>query len=89
MKVTREEVEEKLVSDLYFEEGHYVFKIRQFLLTLVAWIIVAIPFLWLAIPVVFPNLAYQLDFQVYFEEVLTFEYLILFLGTSFLFFVLL
>ncbi len=42
------------------------------------------PFVWLAIPLTLPNLADRIAFRTYLEEAVTFDFLALFLGISFL-----
>lgn len=49
---------------------------------------VLVPFVWLAIPLTLPNLADRIAFRTYLEEAVTFEFLALFLGISFLILVL-
>jgi len=45
---------------------------------------VLVPFAWLAIPLTLPNLADRIAFRTYLEEAVTFDFLALFLGISFL-----
>lgn len=49
-RVTREEVKERLVTDAYFQKGRSALKTRQTILTILAWLMVLVPFVWLAIP---------------------------------------
>ena len=83
-RVTREEVKERLVTDAYFKKGRSALKTRQTILTILAWLMVLVPFVWLAIPLTLPNLADRIAFRTYLEEAVTFEFLALFLGISFL-----
>lgn len=83
-RVTREEVTERLVTDAYFQKGRSALKTRQTILTILAWLMVLVPFVWLAIPLTLPNLADRIAFRTYLEEAVTFEFLALFLGISFL-----
>ena len=83
-RVTREEVKERLVTDAYFQKGRSALKTRQTILTILAWLMVLVPFVWLAIPLTLPNLADRIAFRTYLEEAVTFEFLALFLGISFL-----
>lgn len=87
-RVTREEVKERLVTDAYFKKGRSALKTRQTILTILAWLMVLVPFVWLAIPLTLPNLADRIAFRTYLEEAVTFEFLALFLGISFLILVL-
>lgn len=83
-RVTREEVKERLVTDAYFQKGRSALKTRQTILTILAWLMVLVPFVWLAIPLTLPNLADRIAFRTYLEEAVTFDFLALFLGISFL-----
>lgn len=47
-RVTREEVKERLVTDAYFQKGRSALKTRQTILTILAWLMVLVPFVWLA-----------------------------------------
>ena len=82
-RVTREEVKERLVTDAYFQKGRSALKTRQTILTILAWLMVLVPFVWLAIPLTLPNLADRIAFRTYLEEAVTFDFLALFLGISF------
>ena len=83
-RVTREEVKERLVTDAYFQKGRSALKTRQTFLTILTWLMVLVPFVWLAIPLTLPNLADRIAFRTYLEEAVTFDFLALFLGISFL-----
>lgn len=78
-QVTRQEVSKRLVNDQYFEPGHWVLTIWQSVLTALAWLVVILPFVWLAIPFFMPKWAVRLKFRTYFEEMMTFKFLRLFL----------
>lgn len=82
--ITREEASKLLVYDTYFEKGHTRSKIIQTTVALLGWIGVFLPFLWLALPLLFPTYAKQHHFLVYKEEVTTLKSLALFLGSAFL-----
>jgi hypothetical protein len=84
-RITREEVSKQLVSDSFFEKGHVGLKLRQSFLTLVAWVAVIVPFVWIAFPVFYPQTAAQIRFRTYIEEATVFKLLALFLAVSFLF----
>ncbi len=62
-RVTREEVKERLVTDAYFQKGRSALKTRQTILTILAWLMVLVPFVWLAIPLTLPNLADRIAFR--------------------------
>ena len=49
-KITREDVSKQLVTDSYFEPGNVGLKIKQTILVIIAWLLIFIPFIWLAIP---------------------------------------
>lgn len=88
-RITREEVSQQLVSDLFFEKGHLKLTLWQSFLTLLAWIAVIVPFVWVAFPVFFPQTAAQIRFRTYVEEATIFRLLALFLGISFVLLVIL
>ncbi|WP_430611262.1 hypothetical protein [Enterococcus sp. DIV0876] len=83
-KITREDVSKQLVTDSYFEPGNVGLKIKQTILVIIAWLLIFIPFIWLAIPFFFPRTADWLDFRVYVEERSAFSYLFIFLIVVFL-----
>ncbi|WP_225420421.1 hypothetical protein [Lapidilactobacillus bayanensis] len=74
-QVTRQEVSRRLVSDQYFESGHWILTIWQSILAVLAWLVVILPFVWLALPFVMPEWAVHLNFRTYFEELFTFKFL--------------
>lgn len=82
--VTREEVNEILVSDNYFKKGNLTLKIWQSILTLLSWMGVFLPFIWILFPVFYPKKANQLNFYLYPEEITTFRFLLKFFLIVFL-----
>lgn len=74
-RVTRQEISQRLVNDQYFERGHLGVTIWQSLLTILAWMGVILPFVWLAIPFFLPKWAERLRFQIYSEGIATFKFL--------------
>lgn len=82
--ITREEVANRLVSDNFFEKAHPVVTLRQTLVTLTAWTGVLLPFIWLLLPITAPKFAQRIHFRIYLEEIVTFDFLGLFLALAFL-----
>src|SRR5699024_943902 len=76
--VTREEVNEILVSDKFFDKGNVTLKIRQSILTLLSWVGVFLPFIWTLFPVFYPKKASQVKFYLYPEEIVAFRFLLRF-----------
>ncbi|MFC4772562.1 cell division protein [Enterococcus hermanniensis] len=85
--LNREEAQKDLVYDSYYQKGHFGTKIFQTIVALLGWAAVFLPFFWLAIPYLFPDMAKREHFIVYKEEIQTFDFLFLFLAIIFLFLV--
>lgn len=83
-KISKEKVNDMLVSDNFFDRGYLILKLRQTLLTLLGWIGVILPFIWLLIPFLYPELAKKIHFLIYSEEIAAFKFLLLFLSIVFL-----
>lgn len=88
-QVTREEVMENLMTDSFFDKKHFGLFLRQSIITTLSWIGVVTPFVWLAIPFLFPNFARKVHFRIYLEGLFTFDFLGIFLIVSFLIIVML
>ncbi|WP_374286973.1 cell division protein [Lactococcus sp.] len=84
-KVTNisKKVDEKFVSDPYFEEKHFGLKVYQTLIAILGWFGVLLPFLWLMVPFFSSHPDYPINFLYYKEELPTFQFLALFLGIIF------
>lgn len=52
-KAVRDEVSEQFIEDEFFEKGHVGLKIRQVLITILAWIGFFLPFLLVLFPILF------------------------------------
>ncbi len=63
-RVTREEVKNGWSPMRIFKRS-FRFKDRQTILTILAWLMVLVPFVWLAIPLTLPNLADRIAFRTY------------------------
>lgn len=82
-KISREEVEQMLVTDAYFEKKHYPLKIFQTIVSLVGWLCVIAPFIWLLLPVLSPEKAWKNHLVVYKDELQTLKFLFVFLSVTF------
>lgn len=82
-KISREEVERMLVTDAYFEKKHYPLKIFQTIVSLVGWLCVIAPFIWLLLPVLSPEKAWKNHLVVYKDELQTLKFLFVFLSVTF------
>ncbi|WP_241153409.1 hypothetical protein [Enterococcus mediterraneensis] len=82
-KTTREEIKEKLVADKFFAKSNWGLKIRQILLTLLAWCGLLVPFVWFLLPSIFKNDDIGWDFYVSAQEILRLENLGLFFLIAF------
>jgi|SRR5699024_8004249 len=71
---SREDVNKILVSDLFFNKNNLSLKLRQSVLTLLGWIGVLFPFIWVLTPYFFPKVANRIPFFPYVEisEMVTF-----------------
>lgn len=81
--ISRKQVSHELVSDAYFATNNRGTKIKQRFLTSLAWLGLAIPFLWLLIPFVWPKVAQLLHFQSKTVEITELKSLSLFLLIAF------
>jgi len=81
--ISREEVKKMLVSDAYFEKGHYPLKILQTAAAIFGWFCVVAPFIWILLPFISPKTARRDHFLVYKEELQTLKFLIIFLSLVF------
>lgn len=52
-KATREEMNEQFIEDQFFEKGHGVLKLRQIIMTVLAWIGFFVPFILVLFPILF------------------------------------
>lgn len=84
-KISKEEVKNMFVSDDFFSRGHLILKLRQSILTLLGWGGVILPFIWLLFPFIYPEKAKEWNFLVYSEEVIAFNFILLFLSIVVLF----
>ncbi|MDA3974390.1 cell division protein [Enterococcus thailandicus] len=82
-KITREEVEQLLVSDAYFEKKNYALKFFQTLVAVFGWICVVTPFIWLLLPFISPEKAWKNHLVVYKDELQTLKFLFIFLSIMF------
>lgn len=82
-KTTREEIKGKLVADKFFAKSNWGLKIRQILLTLLAWCGLFIPFVWFFMPSIFKNDNVGRDFYISAKEILRLENLGLFFLVTF------
>lgn len=87
--LSREEAQKDLVYDSYYQKGNYGNKIWQTVIALLGWAAVLLPFFWIALPFVFPNIAKREHFLVYKEELQTLSFLFIFLAIVFVFLVIL
>ncbi|MBO0482945.1 cell division protein [Candidatus Enterococcus courvalinii] len=83
-KITREEVEQLLVSDAYFEKKNYALKLLQTVVAIIGWICVILPFVWLLLPFIFPEKAWKNHLVVYKDELQTLKFLVVFLSIMFI-----
>ncbi|MGM0126320.1 hypothetical protein IGI37_003749 [Enterococcus sp. AZ194] len=81
--VSRQEVSDLLVEDVYFEKGHLKIKLFQSTMAIIGWLGVILPFIWLLIPVIFPKAAQKTHFFLYKEELTALKFLLIFLSLSF------
>ncbi|WP_423364318.1 hypothetical protein [Mycoplasma sp. P36-A1] len=86
-QVTREEVNDLLVSDKFFEKGNFWLTFRQGTITLLSWLGVILPVVWLFFPFFYPNLAADIGFLIYKEGLQIFKFLMSFLIYVFIFFI--
>ncbi|WP_265458149.1 cell division protein [Enterococcus sp. HY326] len=82
-KITREDVSHILVKDKYYEKGHLGTKIFQSVVALVGWFGVILPFIWIFVPILFPDLEISRYFHSYSEEIRALMFLVIFLAISF------
>ncbi|WP_427813493.1 hypothetical protein ACQKTA_08950 [Enterococcus sp. 22-H-5-01] len=87
--LSREEAQKDLVYDSYYQKGNYGTKIWQTVVGFLGWAAVLLPFFWIALPFVFPNIAKREHFLVYKEELQTLPFLFIFLAIVFVFLVIL
>lgn len=88
-RISKKEVNDRLVSDKFFSRGNLILKLRQSILTLLGWGGVIFPFIWLQFPFIYPEKAKKMNFFVYSEEIVTFNFFVLFLSIVFLFIIVL
>lgn len=82
-KTTREDAESSIIKDSFFDKGKYRIKIFQSLFAIIGWVGVFFPFLWIALPFIFPRKMGKLQILIYFEEKESFNFLLLFLSIAF------
>lgn len=86
MKYTsRAEVESMLVQDEYFEDKHVFLKTKQTIMAIIGWLGVVLPFIWVLTPLFFPQLTISHYFMTYLEEMMTLNFLVIFLLGAFIF----
>ncbi|MEO1772010.1 MFS transporter [Candidatus Enterococcus ferrettii] len=81
--ISRDEVTKLLVTDSYYEKGHLGLKIVQFIVAIIGWILVILPFIWVLSPLLFGNLARRFNLFTYVEELQTLKFLLIFLTIAF------
>lgn len=84
-RTTREDVNEILVSDSFFKKDNISLQLRQIFLSLIGWLAVFFPFIWLLFPVLNAKLASQFYLYTYTEVKQTVWFLLLFFSVIFLF----
>ncbi|WP_054670238.1 hypothetical protein [Lentilactobacillus senioris] len=67
--ISRKQVSHELVSDDFFSLNKRRIKYRQRILSILAWTGLAVPFIWLLIPFLWPKLAKLLHFQAKASEI--------------------
>lgn len=82
-KISREEVQKHLIDDAYFKKGHHSLKIFQTIIAILSWLAVLVPFIWIALPFIFPNNTKLKHFLVYKDELQLLKFLEIFLGIAF------
>lgn len=81
--ISRESVESIIISDPFFEKGNIKLKVYQSVIAITGWITFFIPFIWLALPFIFPSEMGKFKIYKYFEEIDTFWFLTQFLTIIF------
>lgn len=84
LSISREQVIHELVSDDFFSSNKRRIKYRQRILSVLAWIGLAVPFVWLLIPFVWPKLAKLLHFQTKTIEIAELKSFIIFFLIAFI-----
>lgn len=82
--IKREDVKDKLIRDAYFEKGNFFIKTYQSAVALLSWLGFFLPFIWLALPYLYPLKMKRFQIFSYFEEIVTFKFLFSFLSIAFL-----
>lgn len=80
---SREDVNKILVSDLFFNKNNLSLKLRQSVLTLLGWIGVLFPFIWVLAPYFFDKEADRIHFFPYVEIGETVTFLLIFFSIIF------